>query len=162
MSWISGNRPELGIVTGKATLIYATALVGLRLGERRTLAQWTIIDFAIAVAIGAIIGRTAIVSTQSFITGAAALLTLIAVHRFASLLGAVALCEAGAGEIVDPGWSDRQGQLIEGSRHPQRRRFLGPEFVVSAAEVLDEGVPGSDHPCAAELCEAAHRPQSGL
>jgi hypothetical protein len=32
--------------------------------------------------------------------------------------GAVALCEAGAGEIVDPGWSDRQGQLIEGGRHP--------------------------------------------
>jgi hypothetical protein len=34
------------------------------------------------------------------------------------LAGAVALCEAGAGEIVDPGWSDRQGQLVEGSRHP--------------------------------------------
>jgi hypothetical protein len=49
MSWINGNWPELGIVTGKATLIYLTALVGLRLGERRTLAQWTIIDFATAV-----------------------------------------------------------------------------------------------------------------
>ncbi len=48
--------------------------------------QWTIIDFATAVAIGAIIGRTAIASTQSFITGAAAVLTLIAVHRLASLL----------------------------------------------------------------------------
>jgi hypothetical protein len=34
------------------------------------------------------------------------------------LKGAVALCEAGAGEIVDPGWSDRQGQLVEGGRHP--------------------------------------------
>jgi uncharacterized membrane protein YcaP (DUF421 family) len=86
MSWISGNCPELGIVAGKATLIYATALVGLRLGERRTLAQWSIIDFATAVAIGAIIGRTAIAGTQSFITGAVALLTLIAVHRLASLL----------------------------------------------------------------------------
>jgi hypothetical protein len=32
--------------------------------------------------------------------------------------GAVALCEAGAGEIVDPGWSDRQGQLVEGSQDP--------------------------------------------
>ena len=86
MSWISGNWPELGIVAGKAALIYATALVGLRLGERRTLAQWSIIDFATAVAIGAIIGRTPIASTQSFITGAVALLTLIAVHRLASLL----------------------------------------------------------------------------
>ena len=32
--------------------------------------------------------------------------------------GAVALREAGAGEIVDPGWSDRQGQLVEGSQDP--------------------------------------------
>lgn len=86
MEWISGDWPELGLVAGKAALMYATALLGLRLGERRTLAQWTIIDFATAVAIGAIVGRTAIASTQSFVTGAAALLTLIAVHRIASLL----------------------------------------------------------------------------
>lgn len=86
MSWISGNWPELGIVAAKAVLIYATALVGLRLGERRTLAQWSIIDFSTAVAIGAIVGRTAIASNQSFLTGAAALVTLIAVHRLATLL----------------------------------------------------------------------------
>ena len=76
--------------------------------------------------------------------------------------GTVALCEAGAGEIVDPGWSDRQGQLIEGGRHPQRCGFFDSEFVVAAAEVLDEGVPGADHSCAAESFEAAHWPESGL
>jgi hypothetical protein len=32
--------------------------------------------------------------------------------------GGVALCEAGAGKIVDPGWSDHQGQLVEGSQDP--------------------------------------------
>jgi len=32
--------------------------------------------------------------------------------------GAVALREAGAGEIVNLGWSDRQGQLIKGSQDP--------------------------------------------
>ncbi|MGH3684596.1 MAG: hypothetical protein ACRDQY_03560, partial [Pseudonocardiaceae bacterium] len=42
--------------------------------------------------------------------------------------GTVALCEAGAGEIVDPGWSDRQGQLVKGSQDPQVHRFLSPEF----------------------------------
>jgi len=36
------------------------------------------------------------------------------------------------------------------------------EFVVAAAEVLHERVPGADHPCAAELFEATHRPQPGL
>lgn len=41
---------------------------------------------ATAVAIGAIVGRTTTAGTQSYATGAAALLTLIAVHRLASLL----------------------------------------------------------------------------
>lgn len=86
MRWLTGDAGGLGLVVAKASLMYVTALVGLRLGERRTLAQWTIIDFATAVAIGAVVGRTAIASTQSHITGAAALFTLIAVHRFASLL----------------------------------------------------------------------------
>lgn len=86
MSWIVDHWEHLGAVAGKAVLMYATAVVGLRLGERRTLAQWTIIDFATAVAIGAIVGRTAVAGTQSYATGAVALLTLIAVHRLASLL----------------------------------------------------------------------------
>jgi hypothetical protein len=34
------------------------------------------------------------------------------------------LREAGAGKIAEPGWSDRQGQLVKGSRHPQRHGFL--------------------------------------
>jgi hypothetical protein len=38
-----------------------------------------------------------------------------------SLIGAVALCEAGAGVIVDPGWLDRQGQLVEGSHLAAQR-----------------------------------------
>lgn len=81
-----GQWQQLGAVAGKAALIYATALVALRLGERRTLAQWTIIDFATAVAIGAIIGRTAVAGSQSWLVGAVALVTLVVVHRVASLL----------------------------------------------------------------------------
>jgi hypothetical protein len=72
------------------------------------------------------------------------------------------LCEAGAGEIADLGWSDHQGQLVESSEDPQVYCFLGPEFIVTAAEVPDGGMPGADHVCAAELLEAAHRPESGL
>lgn len=86
MSWLTGHWAHLGAVAGKAALMYGTALVALRLGERRTLAQWTIIDFATAVAMGAIVGRTAIAGTESYVTGAVALVTLIAVHRVASIL----------------------------------------------------------------------------
>ena len=67
------------------------------------------------------------------------------------------MCEAGAGGIVDPGWSDRQGQLVEGSQDPEVYAFLGPEFVVSAAEVLHEGVARADHSCAVESFQTAHR-----
>ena len=86
MSWINGDWQSLGTVAGKAVLMYLVALIGLRLGERRTLAQWTIIDFAAAVAVGTIVARTAVAGNQSFVTGAAALLTLIVMHRVASWL----------------------------------------------------------------------------
>jgi uncharacterized membrane protein YcaP (DUF421 family) len=97
MSWLIGDASHLGEVAAKAALMYATALVALRLGERRTLAQWTIIDFASAVAMGAIIGRTAIAGGQSYVTGAVALVTLVIVHRVASLLRFQPLL----GKIVD-------------------------------------------------------------
>ena len=42
------------------------------------------------------------------------------------------------------GWSDRQGQLVEGGRHPQGRCFVNAELVVAATDVLDERVPGDD------------------
>lgn len=86
LSWLVGQGTHWWAVMAKAALMYVTALVGLRIGERRTLAQWTIIDFATAVALGAIVGRTAIAGTQSYLTGAVALLTLVVIHRLASLL----------------------------------------------------------------------------
>jgi len=86
MSWLTSSPSALAIVAAKAALMYVAALLGLRLGERRTLAQWTIIDFAAAVAMGAIVGRTAVASTQSYATGAVALVTIVGVHRIASRL----------------------------------------------------------------------------
>jgi uncharacterized membrane protein YcaP (DUF421 family) len=60
--------------------MYATALLGLRIAHRRTLAQWTAIDFAAAVAVGAIVGRTAIASTEPLVVGVVALLTILLAH----------------------------------------------------------------------------------
>jgi hypothetical protein len=36
------------------------------------------------------------------------------------------------------------------------------EFVVATAEILDERMSGTDHPCRAELFQATHRPQRSL
>jgi uncharacterized membrane protein YcaP (DUF421 family) len=80
MSWLTGQSGDLWTVTAKAGLMYGVALLGLRLGQRRTLAQWTAIDFAAAVAVGAIVGRTAIATGQSFAVGAVALLAILLSH----------------------------------------------------------------------------------
>jgi uncharacterized membrane protein YcaP (DUF421 family) len=85
MSWLTGQSGDLWIVATKAALMYLVAVLALRVGQRRTLAQWTAIDFAAAVAIGAIVGRTAIASDQSFLVGAVALVTILAAHALAMI-----------------------------------------------------------------------------
>lgn len=97
MHWLTGDWTHLGAVAAKAALMYATALIALRLGERRTIAQWTLIDFATAVAMGAIIGRSALAGSQSYLTGAVAIIVLVVVHRVVSLLR---FTEVG-GKLVD-------------------------------------------------------------
>jgi uncharacterized membrane protein YcaP (DUF421 family) len=76
-----GGAGGLGWVAVKAVLLFAVAVIGLRLGERRTLAQLSAFDFTVAVAMGSIIGRTVTAASTSFATGAVALVTLLVVHR---------------------------------------------------------------------------------
>lgn len=83
--WLIDGWSGMAIAAAKAALMYVTALLGLRIAHRRTLAQWTAIDFAAAVAIGAILGRTAIANDQSFVVGAVALMTILAVHWLATV-----------------------------------------------------------------------------
>ena len=85
MEWLTASWSDVAVVVAKGVLMYATALICLRFAERRTLAQWTIIDVAAAVAVGAVVGRT-IVAEQSYAVGALALVTLVSMHRLASLL----------------------------------------------------------------------------
>jgi hypothetical protein len=53
--------------------------------------------------------------------------------------------------------SDRQGQLLERDGQPPVRWLVNRQFVMAPSEVLDEGMPGDDHPGTAVLLEAAHR-----
>jgi uncharacterized membrane protein YcaP (DUF421 family) len=79
-AWLFGGGAGLAAAAAKAALMYLAALVGLRVAHRRTLAQWTAIDFAAAVAVGAIVGRTAVASTEPLLLGVVALFTLLAAH----------------------------------------------------------------------------------
>jgi uncharacterized membrane protein YcaP (DUF421 family) len=85
-AWLVDGWAELAVAAGKAVLMFLVALLGLRVTPRRTLAQWTAIDFAAAVAIGAIIGRTAVAGDQSFAVGAVALVSILAAHSVAALV----------------------------------------------------------------------------
>lgn len=85
MAWLTTNGSTIAEAAGKAALMYGVAVLGLRFAPRRTLAQWTAIDFAAAVAVGAIIGRTALASNQSFEAGAVALLTILAAHLLVTI-----------------------------------------------------------------------------
>ncbi|WP_337061030.1 DUF421 domain-containing protein [Kineococcus sp. G2] len=64
----------------KGVALFATALALFRVAERRTLAAFAPFDWVAAVAVGAVVGRSATASDTSWLTGAAVLLALFAVH----------------------------------------------------------------------------------
>jgi uncharacterized membrane protein YcaP (DUF421 family) len=81
MTELFGDSGALSWVAVKAVLMFAVAVAGFRLGERRTLAELGVFDFVVAVAAGALVGRTSTSSTTSFANGAVALATLLVAHR---------------------------------------------------------------------------------
>ncbi|OBH43983.1 DUF421 domain-containing protein [Mycobacterium mantenii] len=70
----------------KALALFTTAVTAFRLVLRRTIAEFTPFDWVTAVAVGAIVGRTATAADTSWLTGTAALLTLIAAHDLVARL----------------------------------------------------------------------------
>jgi uncharacterized membrane protein YcaP (DUF421 family) len=64
----------------KALALFLTAAVAFRLTERRTMAEFAPFDWVAAVAVGAIVGRTATATDASWVTGTAALVALLAAH----------------------------------------------------------------------------------
>jgi uncharacterized membrane protein YcaP (DUF421 family) len=81
VSQLFGGAGDLGWVVLKTVLLFATAVAAFRISDRRTLAQLGAFDFAAAVAVGAIIGRTATSPSTSYLTGAVALVGLLTAHR---------------------------------------------------------------------------------
>ena len=132
--WFLGESGQLLAVVGKAVLMYVLALVALRLTYRRTLSQWGAIDFAAAVATGAIIGRTAIAKDQSFLVGAIALVTILFAHSLLTLArfapGITALTDHRVRVLVDHGRVRRSqlwicGLTVEDLAAQLRERGIG-------------------------------------
>jgi uncharacterized membrane protein YcaP (DUF421 family) len=81
-----GGAGELGWVALKTLLLYLTAVIGFRLGERRALAEMSPFDFVAAVAVGAIVGRVPNSDTTSYVAGATTLVTLLIAHKIVTRL----------------------------------------------------------------------------
>jgi hypothetical protein len=60
------------------------------------------------------------------------------------------------------GWSDGHRELAGCRADPVAGGEIGGEFIMTAAEVLHEGVPGGQDPRGPVAFQAAHRPQPGL
>ena len=71
---------SLGWVAIKALLLYLTAIVGFRVGARRTLAEMSPFDFVAAVAVGAIVGRVPNANDTTYVAGAITLVTILVAH----------------------------------------------------------------------------------
>jgi uncharacterized membrane protein YcaP (DUF421 family) len=86
VSQVFGSADSLWWVALKTLLLYVTAMVGLRLGERRTLAEMSAFDFVAAVAVGAIVGRIPSARDSGYLAGAVTLVTLLLAHRLVGRL----------------------------------------------------------------------------
>lgn len=94
---VDGWRPAVYAAI-KALALFVTAATAFRFALRRTIGAYTPFDWVTAVAVGAIVGRTATAADTSWLTGSAALLALIAAHDVIARLRFV----PGACRLIDP------------------------------------------------------------
>jgi uncharacterized membrane protein YcaP (DUF421 family) len=85
LDWIVGSWRTVGFVGASTVLIYLSVVLALRVGERRTLAEMSTFDFAVAVAVGSIIGRVSTTRSPTYVQGLAALVTLLLAHYLITL-----------------------------------------------------------------------------
>lgn len=114
-SALVGDPGWLGWVALKAFLLYVTAVIGLRAGGRRTVAELSAYDFVAAVAVGAIVGRLPSSPDASYLSGTATLLAILVGHALITWLRLLPagrrLIEKGPVVVVS------QGRVLTGNLH---------------------------------------------
>jgi len=95
---VIGNLPRAVDTAVKTSALFLTAAILFRLAKRRTLADFTPIDWLAAVAAGAIVGRSATASDTSWLTATVALLSVLLIHSALARLRFV----PGIRRFIDP------------------------------------------------------------
>ncbi|CAN5760390.1 DUF421 domain-containing protein [soil metagenome] len=84
--WFGASWATVGYVVAGTVVMYASAVVGVRLAGRRTLAQMSAYDAVITVALGTLVSSVAVSSDPSYGQGVTALMTLLALQMFLGVL----------------------------------------------------------------------------
>lgn len=127
-----GPASTLGWTALKALLLTLAAVIGLRLAERRTIAQLSAFDLVASVSVGAIIGRVPNSSTTSFLAGLVTLVVILLVHRSLSYLRRIGVLR----RVLDhqAHWLIRDGQVDQ-----RRLRRCGLTETDLAAMLREQG-----------------------
>lgn len=112
--WFWAQAGNALFVLASTVAIYLTAVVSIRVIDRRALSEMTAFDFVVAVALGSIVARTATTEHPTYTEGAVAIVTLLAGHTLVSLArrhwsGFRRVVERAPVTLVRDGAIDRQG-----------------------------------------------------
>lgn len=84
--WFGASWATVGYVVLGTVVMYTSAVIGVRLAGRRTLAQMSAYDAVITVALGTLVSSVAVTSDPSYVQGLTALVTLLALQASLGLL----------------------------------------------------------------------------
>lgn len=96
--WFGSTWRTVAFVAANTAAIYFTSLVAVRIAGRRTISQLSAFDVVVTIALGSIIATTAVSSDPSYIEGATAVVTLLAVQL---VVAAVRLRSSTARRVID-------------------------------------------------------------
>lgn len=83
--WIGASWVTLGFVVLSSLLIYASTLTVIPMSGRKTVAQMAAPDFVVTVALGTIVGSTAVSRDPSFAAGISGIIVLVALQQAVAL-----------------------------------------------------------------------------
>jgi uncharacterized membrane protein YcaP (DUF421 family) len=82
--WASWST--IGWVAASTAAIYVTTVVTVRIAGRRTLTQLSGFDIIVTIALGSVVATTAVQASASYLQGAVAVVTLLALQTVAAAL----------------------------------------------------------------------------
>ncbi len=149
---------RMGLVAASTAAMYLSTLVALRIAGRRTLAQMSVFDFVVTVALGSIIANAAVSPDANPLHGMTAVITLLVLQMVVALarrstymaqrvIDFAPVVVVKDGEVQEEGLKRLQmtrSDLMEKLRQQNSHRLQGIRFAIveptGEVSVIPEGV----------------------